>query len=168
MPPRKKTTESNPTVTEGSNTMTDNMMDAIFTFAADLRDAEPPKPLPPGEYLATISKTEVATSKNTGKLYARITFVVPTEQYPADYDVEQEPDGVRLSHMLMIDNTPRTMYRWRTFLEDLDFFSNPENAGLRDVTSILERLHFLSARVTVAHEMYEGQEQARIKAVSAA
>ena len=71
---------------------------SIITFSEDVSNAEAPKPLPAGEYPASIVGTEVKTSAK-GTNYVAVQFNINPEHFPADFaDAESYPDGIKLTY----------------------------------------------------------------------
>lgn len=92
----------------------------ILEFDQDISTVEAPPPLPAGEYVGTIVSAVVKTSNNTGNKYVEVRFRVDPEQYPADFDASNDPDGVDLYwRRLMYDTSQRGMYRMRKWCETI-------------------------------------------------
>lgn len=138
---------------------TDNT-NMILSYDDDISTAERPDPLPEGEYEGVLDKATLETSARTGNKYVLAIFKIPTEQFPADYDIGLAPNGVSLRHMVMYSQSPRDKFAMRKFCEAI---------GAPTGTKInLGEWQGLSAKLTIAHEEYEGEKNARIKKVEAA
>lgn len=138
---------------------TDNVNN-ILHYDDDITTAERPDPLPEGEYEGVVDRAEVKTSARTGNKYVDIIFKVPSEQFPADYDLSLAPNGVSLRHMVMYSQSPRDKFAMRKFCETIGASTGAQiNLG---------EWQGLSAKLTVAHETYEGEKNAKIKKVEAA
>lgn len=134
-------------------------MTSIIEYDAPIADAEPPVPLPKGEYPATVTGAEIKTSAK-GNKYVNVTFRVPADAYPPDY-TEGNEDGTVLSYgRLSPDNTQRARYGMRKFCESI----GAELGNRLDLNDWLGK----TAIVTVVNERYEGVEQAKITKVGAA
>ena len=72
-------------------------MPSILEFSEDIADAEPPEPLPVGEYRGQIIGTETRMSQKDTK-YVAVTWLIPPEEYPADYDPSNAPDGKQVMY----------------------------------------------------------------------
>ena len=95
-------------------------MQSIVEFSEDVSTAEAPPALPAGEYEAEIRKAEIKISNSTGNRYASVTFVIPPEQYPADYDVSAAADGKTISYNLVpLEDNPTSRFRLRRFIENI-------------------------------------------------
>lgn len=127
---------------------------SIIEYDEDISNAEPPAPLPEGEYQATISGTQVRVS-GQGNHYVEVMFRVDPDDFPADYPVEESPDGAMLAYRRVpVDNTKSARYRMRRFCETIG-----APCGTRvDVNEWVG----LSATIVVKHEEYEGEMRAQI------
>lgn len=132
-------------------------MDDIIDYDDDVSDAEAPDPIPVGTYPAQIVSAEKKVS-GKGNNYINVGFQISTDDYPADFPVENEPDGVRLSYMrLSPDNRPRARFAMKKFIEAV---------GAKGGKSInIKEWIGLEAKLRVSHDTYEGMPQARIDAV---
>lgn len=132
---------------------------SIIEYDVDLDEAEAPVPLPKGDYVGEIRGAEVKTS-NKGNEYINVTFHIDADQYPADY-TEGNPDGTILSYgRLSPENSTRARYQMKKFVEGI--------GGKLGKSLDLNEWLGLRAKLTVANEMYEGVEQAKISKVSEA
>ena len=84
-------------------------LSSVIEFDEDLNNVEAPKPLPAGQYAATILSAEPMMSKNGEHKMAKVTWSIPAEEYPADY-VDGNPAGTQLTQYLMLDNTARAKF----------------------------------------------------------
>lgn len=140
--------------------MSEEEIGSIVEFSEDVADQEAPEPLPNGEYEGQIKNAEVKRSNTTQKLYCAVTFYIGTDQYPADYPVENAPDGVSIIYrMVPLDDNPRARYRLKTFM--LDIGVKPSKRV--DVSQFVG----CTAKIGVGHEEYEGVPREVIKKVSA-
>lgn len=138
---------------------TDTENTGILSYSEDITTAEKPAPLPEGEYIGTIEKAELKTSAAKGTKYVAVSFKVPVESYPADYDVNNAPNGTTLTFMIMAADLPRNRHAMRKFCEAV---GAPTGTEIR-----YGEWQGLSGRLTIAHETYEGEINARIKKVEA-
>jgi hypothetical protein len=131
---------------------------SIIQFSSDISEAEAPKPLPVGDYPARITAAEVKESARGGQ-YVAVTFLVSSDDYPADY-TDGDPDGAILVYRrLQVEDTPRARYNMRKFVEAIG-----AKAGTKvDLNDWIGQ----TATISVAHTEYEGEERAEIKRVSA-
>lgn len=133
---------------------------SIVEFSEDIGDAEAPEPLPAGEYPATIRGAEVKTSQR-GTLYAAVTFVVSPDEFPADYPVENAPDGkVIVYRRCSMEDNPQARYMLRNFIEAIGATASKKI----DVNEWMG----LSANIQVENEEYEGVMREQIVRVNAA
>lgn len=132
---------------------------SVIEFSEDLSKAEAPKPLPRGEYLATIRTVGAKTSQKETR-YAEVWFHVSSDQYPADYK-EGGADGTSIPYRrVSLEDTPRGRYGCRRFIEAIG-----APLGKRiDVSEWVGR----EAVVEIENEKWEGVDRANITRVRAA
>lgn len=139
--------------------MTEEAM-SIIDFSNDINDAEPPEPLPTGDYVATIQKAEVKISQRDTK-YCAVSFYIKVEDYPADFPVENAPDGKTIIYRRVgLEDTQQSRYMLRRFCEAI---GAPMSAQI-DVNDWMG----LEAQVTVDHDEYEGVTRENITRVNPA
>lgn len=128
-------------------------------FSEDLSSAEPPPPLPAGQYTAEIISAAPKVSNTSGNPYAGFQFRIHASEYPADYT--GDPDGLVMSYnrMLLVDSQ-QFRYRWRKFNEAV----GAPNGRRIDLTDYIG----LTATVEVTHDVYEGETRAQIARIMAA
>lgn len=80
----------------------------ITELDRNLEEFEDFEPLPAGNYKAIIAEVEKKMS-DKGNEYYYITLEIPTDEYPADYDVENNPEGTKLvySRLQALDTSNR-------------------------------------------------------------
>lgn len=133
---------------------------SIIEFSEDISSQEAPKLLPVAEYEATIRGVENTMSQK-GRKYAAVQFHIDTSQFPADYPVENNPDGLTLTYrMVPLEDNAKSRYQLRKFLEAV----NAPPAGKRVDTG--EWLG-LTAKVGIRHGEFEGMKREEIAKVSA-
>lgn len=132
---------------------------SIIEYDEDISNAEPPAPLPEREYPATIAGAQIKIS-SAGNQYVETMFRVDPDDFPADFPVEEAPDGATLAfRRVPVDNTKSARYRMRQFCEAIG-----APCGTRvDVNEWVG----LSATIVVKHEEYEGETRAQIARVKA-
>lgn len=143
----------------GINKMSEDALDTIVEFSEDINDAEPPIPLPIGEYQASIVSAETAVGQSSGKKYANVGFHVPVDQYPADFAAEQEPDGVTIQYRrVSLEDNQRGRFSVKRFCEAI---GAPMSKRI-DVTEWIG----LEAVIHVGNTEYEGMPRAEILKVT--
>lgn len=127
----------------------DNDDMTIFEFSEDIADAPEPEPLPEGSYVASIEEAVGKTSPNTGKRYGAITFMIPTDQFPADYPIENAPNGkmITFRRVPLEDDVP-SRFRLRRFCEAVGA-PMAKQIDMRDFVG-------LTATVHIKHSEWEG------------
>ena len=133
---------------------------SIVEYAEDLADAEAPEPLPPSEYEAEIRLAEAKISNSSGKKYAAVSFYISTDQFPPDYDVINNPDGVTIIYRRVpLEDNPRARWAAKRFIEAIG--AKPgKRIDLNDWVG-------LTATVGVVTESYEGSDREVITKVTA-
>jgi len=132
----------------------------ILEFSEDIATAEQPDPLPARDYHAEIKAVEVKESSK-GNKYFSVQFYISPENYPADYPLENNPDGRVITYnRIMAEDTPNARYRLRKFLEILGV---PASKRI-DVNDWLG----VQVQVTVAHREWQGELREEIASVKEA
>lgn len=72
-------------------------MSNMITLAADINEMEEYVPLPSGPYVGEIRDVEVRYSEKQPNGYFYITLRIDPDEFPADYDHENAPDGALVS-----------------------------------------------------------------------
>lgn len=79
--------------TKGTKQMADA---SIVELDMNLEDYDDFEPLPAGEYPATVTLAEKRTS-DKGNDYYYLTFQIHPDDYPADYSLDNAPEGTNLT-----------------------------------------------------------------------
>jgi len=127
--------------------------ESMISFSEDLSDAEAPLPLPERDYPATITDAARHHTQD-GRPMIKTTWKINEEDFPVDFDPGMAPGGKTITHFLMADDTPASRFRVRRFLEAV---GAPTSKNVNPKSLI-----GLSARVTIKHENYEGQDREKI------
>ncbi len=140
-------------------TTDDDEIPSIMEYSEDIAGAEAPPALPVRDYEATIRKAEVRIGQASGNRYVAVHFHIPTEDYPADFDTENAPDGTTIIYRRVpFEDNAQSRFRMRQFCEAIEA---PMSRSV-DVNDWIG----LSGKVSVVHERYEGVERATIIRVS--
>lgn len=140
--------------------MSEQEVQTIIEFSEDIATAEQPDPLPARDYPAEVKAVEIKESAK-GNKYFSVQFYISPENYPADYPLENNPDGrVITFNRLMAEDAPRARYQLRKFLETLGI---PASKRI-DVNEWLGQ----QVQVTIAHREWQGETREEIAAVKAA
>jgi len=133
---------------------------SVIDFSDNIEDAEAPLPLPPGNYDAIIKGAEAKVSGND-KRYAAIQFYISPDSYPADYPIEEAPDGLTITYRrLSLENTKASRFHLKRFMQNIGAPPAGKSVDLSQWTN-------LNAKVSVKHEEYEGVTRAVIERVLA-
>ncbi len=139
----------------------DEELPSIIAYSEDIADAEAPVPLPVGDYPAEIRKVEQKESQNTGNKYAAVSFYISPDDYPADYDAENAPDGTVLVYRrVLLEDNPQSRWRMRKFLNAIGATPS-RNIDLNDWIG-------LNAVVGIGRDMWEGEPRAQVERVNPA
>ena len=130
---------------------------SIIEYSGDLSQQEAAKPLPSKEYTGVVSKAEQKLS-GSGNLGVQMTIHIDPDQYPADYPVEENPDGVDLTYWVGVEDTPRGRYRMRKVCEAFGVVPTKHV----DVTEFIGR----ETTVTVGIQNFEGEDRNNVKKVT--
>lgn len=134
--------------------MSDEQNDMVLEFDTDISAAEKPPAFPIGTYPCSVQSIESGEAKSSGNRQIKVTLVIEPENYPADYPVEIEPDGVKLTHFVTATNKPRDKHRVRLLCET---FGVAGGAAI-----VLSDFLGKEAQVEVSHDTYLGETQARV------
>lgn len=133
---------------------------SILEYSQDIASAEAPPPLPAGTYPATIEAVAQKTSQTSGNEYLGLTLNISSDDYPADFDPENYPDGVKLSYnRLVVEDTARARYNMRKFCEAI-------GAKMGKQVDPNDWLG-MTCKVNITQDTYEGETRAQIKSISA-
>lgn len=139
---------------------TDDENVGVLEYSEDISNAEAPEPLPDRAYTATIKAVERKVSATSGKPYLAVQFFIARDDYPADYDADNAPEGtVLVFNRVSPEDNAQARFRMRRFCEAIG-----APTGRR--ISIGEWVG-LQARVTLKAEEYEGVRRATITKVEA-
>src|SRR3954463_1385121 len=135
---------------------------SMIDLGVDVANAAAPELLPPGDYVAEIRSAEPRVSSN-GNSYVAVQFYISPEEYPADFDVSEAPDGTILTYGRVpwptTGNDKRGVYKLRRFMESI-------GAPFEGSKVVLDKWIGLRAIVKVKHDTYEGEARAAAASVS--
>lgn len=131
---------------------------SVYEFQSNIGDAEAPKPLPMGEYRASVRSAELQLSKSSGNPMIVVSYHISPDQFPADF-TDGNPDGEVLTVYKSLSETPQNKWLLRKFCE-----MHGVAASNRLVAT-----DFIGQDVIVkiTHEDYQGVSQARANPVRA-
>jgi len=141
--------------------MSEEMGESIIEFSEDITGAEAPPPLPIGTYPFVVKGAEAKVSSNSGNKYACTTLFIAPEDFPADFDMSNNPDGISLKHNLVsLEDTPKGRFSVRRHCETLGAPMSKQ-IDLNDWVG-------LEGIVEVTHQDYEGMPMAQAGKLSPA
>lgn len=127
----------------------------MLSYSQEIKDAEKPKPLPPGQYRGTVRAVEQKLS-GKGKKYIATQFHITPEQYPADFTNDGNPEGTTMTWgRVSGEDTPQGRYQVKKLFETL---GAPLPGREVDLNQLLGR----EALLTIKHEPYQGELNATI------
>lgn len=74
------------------------MSQSIITLSEDLGNMEEFEALPPGPYPAEVRDVEIKHSEKVPQGYFVISMLIDPEDFPADYDVANAPEGLPITY----------------------------------------------------------------------
>lgn len=92
---------------------------SVLEFDNDISDAQPPKPLPARDYIATIIGAELRNGKtDPSKQHIAVTFKIDPDQYPIDF-ADGNPDGTTIVYRMLSYNpkNPSAVFRIKQFCQ---------------------------------------------------
>jgi len=135
-------------------------VNSIVEFSNNIAEAEAPEPLPAGTYSAQITGAEVKISQR-GTKYAAVSFFINVDDFPADFPVENAPDGVVIIFRRAgLEDNPQSRYGLKRFCTAI---GAPMSTNI-DVNDWVG----LEATVEVELDEWEGVERANIVKVEEA
>jgi hypothetical protein len=150
----------NKSTQKGQTMINDDELGSIIEFTDDIDDAEAPLPLPEGQYEAEIKAVEAKMSGNN-KRYAAVSFYIPTDAFPADYPLEEAPDGLVLIYRkLSLENNKMSKFNLKRFIQNIG--APPVGRSL-DLTQWVG----LRAKIVIKHDTWEGTKRATVDKVVA-
>lgn len=143
----------------------DDELDGVMQFSSDIADAEAPKPLPEGVYPSVLKDVRRVKRKTSGKQGLDVYFYVAPENYPADFPVEEAPDGMTLVYRrLNLEDTKAGRFAIKRFTENIG--APPVRQRIDD--EVLAGWKGLSAKLVIKADEWEGNPRAVIDRVVAA
>jgi len=97
-------------------------MSDIIKLAVNLEDLIEFDPLPAGPYRAELREVEIRHSEKQPNGYLYMVFRIDHSDYPADYDVENNPEGTKVTYarvQLPDPNNRRTVKPFKQALNAL-------------------------------------------------
>lgn len=124
----------------------------IIELDGNLDETPEPELLPPGFYAAEVADVQVRQNQKGTGSYFSVKFMIPAENFPADYDVDNWPDGLPLYYNLLRVPTSadrRAKLNIKRWMETLGL---PTDVSTIDPSTWIGR----PANVKVEHSTYEG------------
>lgn len=93
---------------------------SIIELGMNLEEMAEYEALPDGPYIANIRDVEVKYSEKVPNGYYYIQLQVPVEEFPADYDAANAPEGLNIIYARMAVPTPenrRSVAPFKNFLK---------------------------------------------------
>lgn len=93
-------------------------LESIVEFNTDISEAEQPEPLPDGDYPFSIRGASLKVGNTSGNRYGAVSCYISPDDYPADFPIENAPDGVTIIFRgVPMEDTPANKWRLRAFCE---------------------------------------------------
>lgn len=143
----------------------DDVEDGILTFSSDIADAEAPLPIPEGVYAASIKDVKRVKRKTSGKTGVDVFFHIKPEDFPADFPVEEAPDGVTLVYRrLNLEDTKQGRFAIKRFVGNIG--APPLRNTIDEET--LAGWKGLGVKVVIKHDEWEGNPRPVVDRIVAA
>lgn len=161
----KKTTtkpveEPTPKPTKERNMASENIN--IIELDQNLEDFEDFEPLPARDYVAELRKAETRISEK-GNEYFYVTFNIHPEDFPADYDVANAPEGLNLIYSRLMAVNPQD----RRSVTAMKKFYKALGMSLKTPTIDCSTWEGKKAKLIVGREEYNGELRNAIKSIEA-
>lgn len=124
----------------------------IIELDGNLDETPEPELLPAAFYDAEVADVQVRQNQKGTGSYFSVKFMISPDSYPADYDVDNWPDGLPLYYNLLrvpTSSDRRAKLNIKRFMETLGL---PTDVNVIDPTTWIGR----PARIKVEHSTYEG------------
>jgi hypothetical protein len=135
---------------------------SILDLGIDIADAPAPEIIPAGDYTAEIRAASPKQSA-AGNHYVAVQFYISPDEYPADFDQAEAPDGTILTFNRVpwpqSKDDKRGIYRLRKFMESI-------GAPFAGSKVDLDKWVGLKAIVSIKHGTYEGEVRPELTKVS--
>lgn len=138
-------------------------MSSVIELASNLDEMSEFEPLPSGVYPAELQDVEIRFSEKVPQGYVYCQFRVDPEDFPADYDIGNAPEGLIVVYSRCALPTPenrRSVRPFRKFLESL---------GQNTTKAEFNTDEWLNARVqlTLSQNEYQGSQVNNVDNVAA-
>lgn len=137
-------------------------MSSIIDLDVNIEEMEEFEPLPEGQYLAHIRTVEIATSEKIPEGFIKVVFQIDTDQYPADYDVANAPEGSVLTYSrvrLPNSGNRRSVNGFNSFLSTI-------GVKAKGNTFDMEKWVGKEVLLLVKRDVYQGQPTNQVVAIS--
>lgn len=132
--------------------MSDDMSMGVIELDENLDETPEPELLPAAWYPAEVQNVEIRQNQKGTGSYFSVKFVISPDDFPANYDVDNWPDGIPLYFNLLRVPTAgdrRAKLNIKRFMETLGL---PTDVSTIDAATWIGR----PAKVKVEHNTYEG------------
>lgn len=157
---KKSQPATEPVTTKKESKMSEK--NGILELDMNLEDYEDFEPLPDASYPGTITLAEMRTS-DKGNDYYYVTFQVHPDDYPADYSVDNAPEGINLVYARVQKPDPRN----RRSITGVKNFLRAIGADLKSSTINPGEWEGKKAKLKLGHQNWNGLDINTIDAVEA-
>jgi len=119
---------------------------SIIRFDSDISEMAEYEPLPNGVYRATVIDVEERSNEKTPKGFLTTTLRVSPDDYPADYDANNAPDGVNvvMGYLALPDaENRRTVGPFKKFLMALGIAPKGSQFETSDMIGAETQVHLV-------------------------
>lgn len=142
--------------------MSEKNSSGILELDMNLEDYEDFEPLPDAAYPGTITGAEMRTSDKNNDYYY-VTFQVHPDDYPADYSIDNAPEGINLVYARVQKPDARN----RRSITGVKNFLRAIGIPLKTSTINPGDWEGRKAKLILGHQDWNGQDINTIKAVEA-
>jgi hypothetical protein len=139
-----------------------NELPSVVEFSQPIDEAEAPKALPEGDYVASVTGVTQKVSSNSGKNYAEVILTIDPANFPVDFEHDGQPQNVK--YFISTEDTQWARFAMREAFEA--FGAKPPKKTV-DLTDLLGR----SAIITTVHNEFpkgSGRVSSNVKTVKKA
>lgn len=134
----------------------------LLELGMNLEDFDDFEPLPVGTYEAEVRKAEKKVS-DKGTEYYSVQFNIHPDDFPADYAVENAPEGLNLTYNRLMQPTPND----RRSITSIKRFYKALGLSLKTSTINCGDWEGKKAKIVVGRTEYNGELRNEIKSIEA-
>lgn len=135
---------------------------SIIELSQDLNEMQEYEPLPAGPYIAQVRDVEIRHSEKLPNGFFYVQLLIPVENFPADYDAANAPEGLTVIYARVQVPTPenrRSVRPFKNFIRAL---------GLEDSGNKIDTSEWVNKelQVLLSTSEYQGAPVNNVESVS--